>query len=447
MVESANSKEEAASQTIERLETEIGHLKGLIEKHTALLGGDTTLEELITARDTLAIKLREADQQVEYERERADGLSKEVAARIEKYRGKKAHAKELERQLASKSAEEVLEAKRKSTLEAEIARLKEQLAERSDELDSAHRKHEEALENVRKLTAQSQQQQFTLNNTLTELHKLTQAQSRHDENTRDRLLQIDALNETRTNLEKELRAAKHEIEREKSNASRLKSQVEIEKRERERTQDGLNRAEQDILKLKGELTTVQKELEGELLRYKGAERQVAKLDKEKSAAEKKAATEQHRVGEARADVASKVSEISLLEAESRKLLLEQQKMRSVITLLEGERDKLEGQIETVQSRVKEAQEEVRMREAQIAEQEKREAELSAKVKQSQAMYDSMRAERNQVSKALMEAQVSTVMCWMLIALWLPVPHHTRMLMLPGLCAHASCRFLFLLFTG
>lgn len=86
MVEQSNSREEQANQTIEKLQAEVGQMSALVQKHAALLGGDTTIEELISARDTFAIKLRDAEQQIADQKDRAESLVKELNSKNERYR-------------------------------------------------------------------------------------------------------------------------------------------------------------------------------------------------------------------------------------------------------------------------------------------------------------------------------------------------------------------------
>ena len=129
MVEQANAREEQATSAIERLQAEIGQLSAVVQRHANLLGGDMTIEELISTRDSLAIQLREASASAAYEKERAQTLAAELDSRTEKFREKKAQVKELERVVAQKAAEETKEAKKRATVEAEVKRLKGEIME------------------------------------------------------------------------------------------------------------------------------------------------------------------------------------------------------------------------------------------------------------------------------------------------------------------------------
>jgi len=60
MIEGANSKEEAAAAVTQKLQSEIDSLKMLVDRYTGLLGEDTTLEDVITARDQATRQYEEA---------------------------------------------------------------------------------------------------------------------------------------------------------------------------------------------------------------------------------------------------------------------------------------------------------------------------------------------------------------------------------------------------
>jgi hypothetical protein len=60
------------------------------------------------------------------------------------------------------------------------------------------------------------------------------------------------------------------------------------------------------------------------------------------------------------------------------------------------------QLEDMEQRLKQAAEAMRLREEQVAEMDRRALEVAAKLKVSQAMYETIRVERNAASKTLKE---------------------------------------------
>lgn len=71
---------------------------------------------------------------------------------------------------------------------------------------------------------------------------------------------------------------------------------------------------------------------------------VSRLDREKSSAEKRVAAEQAKMSDAKAEISTKNSENVALEGENRKMALDINKMRSVISVLERERERLKQQV-------------------------------------------------------------------------------------------------------
>ena len=79
-------------------------------------------------------------------------------------------------------------------------------------------------------------------------------------------------------------------------------------------------------------------------------------------------------------------------------------MRSALMSLERHNLQLKMRLEKKDQEKEELEAQIRVRDGQIADAEKREADADAKVKQQRQMYDQVRADRNLLSKHLIEAQ-------------------------------------------
>jgi len=66
-------------------------------------------------------------------------------------------------------------------------------------------------------------------------------------------------------------------------------------------------------------------------------------------------------------------------------------------------------MEEMERRWKDSQEECRERDDAIGDLERRQTEMTAKMKQSQTAFESLRAEKNAVAKELLQAQVRTLL--------------------------------------
>ena len=404
MVEQANAREEAATSTIERLQAELGQLTAVIHKTQALLGGDTTVEELVAIRDTLAIKLRTAEQSVIYERERAEGVSKDLASKNAKYVAKKGEIKELERQLASKAAEEIKEAKKKAVLEADLARLREQVGIKGNEIEANKKQMEELEESKAKLHRQIEAQRTQNAAAMNEINNLQQIRTKlHDEiSIKD--VQMTTLQETRTKLEKSIKALKDDLGRSTSENTKLSNKLDALEKEKVELTKKLAEQDTTITKLKSDFSNQEKDLNKEILHSKEIERNADRLGREKTAAEKKIAAEQKLVKDSQIEAEQLKNETHILENENRKVSMDMNKMRTVIGVLERERERSRQDIESLTKQIDDKDEELRVRDIQIKEMEKREEEVHQKLKAAQAMYEAMRTERNMTTKSLLETE-------------------------------------------
>jgi chromosome segregation ATPase len=135
-----------------------------------------------------------------------------------------------------------------------------------------------------------------------------------------------------------------ELGREKINSSRLSVRLEAESTEKEKAAKAAEEERFEVAKLKAQLAALQKDLESEALHAKGADRVAQRLEREKSAAEKKASLEQSRLIEVKELAEEKSAELTALEGENRRLLMEATKMRTVISVLERDREKMRQQV-------------------------------------------------------------------------------------------------------
>ena len=403
MVEQANGREEQATTTIERLQAEIGQLSSIVQKHANLLGGDMTIEELISTRDMLAIQLREAKEGLAYEKERASQMSVDLESRNEKLKERKSQVKNLERAVAQKAAEELKEFKKRTAAEAEIKSLKETIGvQKTDAVKTvALQKEAEAAKD--RMAHQLEQSRMNANQLTMELQNLQNEKVKQNgdiEQLQDRIAQ---LTELRAKLDHEVKSTKTDLHRERTASNKLQSKLDMVEKEMAELRKELGRTEDEAAGLKSDKNATEKELTKEMLRTKDAQSAGERLAREKAAAEKKAAQEQSKVAQAK-DLAQtlKTGTVSL-ENEVRRLTIHAQERDSKISLMEREKVRHLQVIEGLEKRIQELEEEAELKEVQINELDKREIELQGKIKASSQLYETMRAERNAISKQLSEA--------------------------------------------
>jgi chromosome segregation ATPase len=400
MVEQANAREEQATSAIERLQAEIGQLSAVVQRHANLLGGDMTIEELISTRDSLAIQLREASASAAYEKERAQTLAADLDSRTEKFREKKAQVKELERVVAQKTAEETKESKKRATVEAEVKRLKGEITEHMGSLGKQAKAIADA-DLAKARLAHSLEQAHTAHQQLAaEMHAL-QATRLQLEGEGELLRGKQAeLQEARLKQDAEAKGLRVELQRERAAGGKLQSKLDLAEREHAELVKQLALAEEAAAELRVDKKDAEKELTKEMLRSKEVEAAGAKLGREKTAAEKKVAAEQQRVKEERDAAAALKSGGAILEGELRRMRIDAAKNASLFAVCDRERERALGQVEALEKALAEKEEELRLRDTQIGEMDRKELELHAKIKQATSQFEAMRAERNAVAKQL-----------------------------------------------
>jgi chromosome segregation ATPase len=235
-----------------------------------------------------------------------------------------------------------------------------------------------------------------------EMHALQQIRLKLAEEVATKAEQVAAVQEARTKVEREAKATRDDLQKAKGEISRLSSRIDSGEKDRADLVKQIGEAQMEMAKLKSAVGAAEKDLGRELLHGKEAERTAQRLGREKTAAEKKAASEAGRVADVKTELESLGGSLATLEADNRRMALDMNKMKTVVGVMERERERFKQEIEDLGKQMADHEEDVRVRDVQMKEMEKREDELSRKLKSSQAMYEAMRAERNLSSKALGE---------------------------------------------
>jgi len=405
MVESSTKREEAANDVIQRLQEEKDTLQTALQKTAQLVGGSggATIEQVVAQRDLLVAKVRETEALVAHERSRADELVRDLTRKQEKYKEQKAVIKEMERQLAAKAAEEARDTKKRSSLETEASHLREQLVQKVQAFDALKRLLEEAEEKSSGLEKQLAAQRHTMTTSLNEFQRLHKDTAKLAGDLEEQVRAVSLLREEKTAVEKEMRLRIEETARERAAVARLTAKGESDARERDRVMRLLDDEKSRNEMLRSELASYEKLADQEAIRTKATERTIARLDRDRSTAEKRAAVVDGKLSDARLEIDGKLEDITALEADNRRLMAEASKMRGVIAVLERDRDRIRAQVEDVEKQLTAAQDEVRDRELSLMEVEGRVTDVSAKLKQGQSAYEHLKTEKLALQKDLAQA--------------------------------------------
>lgn len=405
LLEASTKREEAANDVIQRLQEEKDTLQTALQKTAQLVGGSggATIEQVVAQRDMLVAKVRETEALVAHERGRADELVRDLTRKQEKYKEQKAVIKEMERQLAAKAAEEARDAKKRSSLETEANHLREQLAQKVQAADALKRLLDEAEEKASGLEKQLAAQRHTMTTSLNEFQRLHKDTAKLAGDLEEQVRAVSLLREEKTAVEKELRLRVEETARERAAVARLTAKGESDARERDRVMRLLDDEKSRNEALRSELASYEKLADQEAIRTKATERTIARLDRERSTAEKRAAVVDTKLSDARLEIDGKLEDITALEADNRRLTAEASKMRGVIAVLERDRDRIRAQVEEVEKQLTAAHDEIRDRELSLMEVEGRVTDISAKLKQGQSAYEHLKTEKLALQKDLAQA--------------------------------------------
>lgn len=400
IVETSNAKAESQAQSIESLTASNTQMSASLSRYTALVGEGLTVEDIVAAKESIEARLTSAETVIFTERARADGLVAELAVRSKKYKEKKDENKAQADVLKGKEDELAQSSRMRASMQADLASLKEQIADKMQQMDAVRRASDVTEGAKAKLAAALEAERSRTTSALSELSAAKMSASKSlDEVTNLKEKALNAAEATKE-LKAELHLAKLEIGKETAAGTKSRQKIETLGKEVEFAKAGLARAEESLAALRTELMGLGKSVEVERTAAKDFESKATRLNKEKAVAEKKASDAQSKVSTVQLESSALAAEVTALEAERKATFLDLQKARLVCASLERERSKMRSENEAMHKEISDRDDAIAMRLLQIAEVEKREADAQVRLKAAQTLYESTRAERNQALKSL-----------------------------------------------
>ena len=405
LVNASQEKETKAKETISALKEEMGNLSKLVERGAGLsINQENMVKELRQAKEELERQLEEQGAQLDMvETQLMEQHKVQEELRGERDESRKTVA-DLRERLTSKENENAREMRRREKMGKELQEVRSKLDDK--EKDEMRLQEEVRAEQVKKkdLDRQLTDSKATMDKYLRDYEVLAARTQKISEDleaqvTRNKRLVEEALNE-----EREMKLKVMEVGRLRTDNDVLERRVEKEKRQvlhymqlLEDTKTPLAMAHAEVESLKQDLIMAHR-----------AEGLVVK-EKEKVAREK----EQQLKATHKAEMRTK-EQIELLgeqeratesvAQELRDAKVELQKLRKAIYSLEIDRERLGQEVTEQRTNYVKAEEEVKVREVQVADLVKRVTEWEGKMKAQMALYEGVRADRNQTSKSLVEAQ-------------------------------------------
>ena len=404
MVDAANAQEEEARATVAKLQKEVTRLTEVVDSYTSMLGEDSSLEEVIAARNTLAQKHQEALHTIEYEQGRADELRLKLESAHTQHKEKKAVIGELKSQLRSKADEHVRELRKRESVETQMAELRKDLAERTRELQALKADLESAkTEAARNLLAVTEAQSEVKEQVM----HVDEVESRNaalHKQIRDLQARCDTMTEAKMGADKELSAARLERSRVEGEKRRLAGKLKNAEGRIDRLKSGLDEQKLTESSLRSEVVSLQKQLDALAKDSTSKARQLGRLQMDYERGQEKLAGEAARVREAATSLEEEKAAARKQDEQLALFTRNAEKARNVIDKLTMQVQRHKAEVQAAQAATAAAKAQVSAAQATIKEGESKEAELMARLKQQQTLYESVRADRNMYSKQLIESQ-------------------------------------------
>eukprot|EP00775_Hariotina_reticulata_P010077 gene10077-10232_t len=405
MVDASHEKEAKAKDTINQLKADIANLTRLAEAGSALsMGEEATMNELMKQKEDLS---RERDAQVE----QILGLRGDLMEASEKLR-----RSETDRQ----------------QLEADIAGLKQQIAEKKSEAERENRKRDRLEKEVRELKAQVDAKNNEVRAKQLDISGAEEQVARLEGLLKEAKSATDKVQKEYNALSEKVSKLHHDLEEAIHTNTQLLAEgsaKQVELRGKEEELGALRVEMNKVIKVRDVTLKKMKSLE-EAKEAVESERDalkatVASLERDVEASRRTTETEKKKIDElaherdilnklrTQADSATQKQADLVRMTENTKRNLEQEvaayrseaqhAAKSMISL-EKEREKYSSEASDATAKYLQALDEVKMREIALVELQKRIGDGESRLKQQQALYEAVRADRNLYSKSLIEAQ-------------------------------------------
>ncbi|KAL4439847.1 hypothetical protein ABPG75_002848 [Micractinium tetrahymenae] len=405
MVDGSHEKELKAKEQIAQLKLEISNLTKLLEQGAAVgLAEEADLEELIRQKEEVtAERDAQVEQIVALRNEITDFAEKMRAAEIEKA-SLEAEIQGLRDQVAQRRAEADKELKRKERLEKEMKELRASLEARQQDIRDKQLAVQQSTEYVEKLKGLLRESQQANERLQKEYNALTEKVARLHHTLEEHVHSNTQLLADNSQRQVEIKAKEDEIRalrEEGAKAAKAREQMAAKLQQLEKQKADVERMRDELkaeaVGLERELELARRQIDIERRKQEEMAKERERLNKARTTAEN--ATAKH------ADLA-KVAEMMKrnVEQEMAGHKTELARQELVIRDLEREKERFASEAAGVNAKYRAAAEEVALRDTAILDLQRRIAEGEARLRQQQELYESVRSERNNYSRSLVEVQ-------------------------------------------
>lgn len=405
LVYAAQEKETRGKETIQALKEEMGNLSKLVERGAGLsINQENMVKELRQAKEELERQLEEQQAQVGMmETQLAEQFKLQEELRTERDEFQKLSG-ELRERITSKESENAREVKRRQKTQDELIDCRQKLEDMENgklEVTADLRTEKTKVKDTQRKLEDAK---ATMDKYLRDYEALSVRTKRITEDLDVQTNRNKKLVETVNKYEKEIELKTLEIGRFKSDNDLLERKMDKEKRSTQHYMQLLEESKTPLALANAEVENLKKEVLAARRHEMVLNKDVAKVQTEKEQQIKATSKAEAKAKEI-ADVV--VEEKRATESVNKELSdakVEVSKLKQAIYSVEKDRERLSGEATEQRDHFLKSQEELKLREVQIGDLVKKVQEWEQKLKQQQSLYESVRADRNHYSKALVDKE-------------------------------------------
>lgn len=408
IVDLAREKEGLQTEQIDKLRAEVQSLRSMID--TTAAGGnigvpeEQNLEDLVRAKALLQQEYETRGKRIAVLREELDQHLDRIKQLESEKVSSELRVRALKEQVAQHRSEAARELQRREHLDRELASLRLKCENLEKDTLAKEQDIGQLKVEVQKAEAKAEQEHGELQKTRLMMSSLQDKMQKLRADLTDANRQ--STNLQALNAEKEVLIQQHNQEavQARAEAAKIQKSVATLQGRLDSLESQKRGAEEKVEQLRGQLANAEQELKA----MKVANNELAREHEQVS-------REAQLVGKslhvAQVSIADKDDILKQLEGQAKnyeqELLsfrAESQKQRKIIFALEKEREAFSQKSTEAQQKYLQAVKEIRVRDLAISDLQKRVADTDGKLKQQQALYESVRSDRNLYSKSLVEAQ-------------------------------------------
>ncbi|XP_058044179.1 cilia- and flagella-associated protein 58 [Ahaetulla prasina] len=405
MVDAAYEKEQKAKETIMSLKEEIMNLTKLVEQGSGLsLGQEHNLRELLKFKEEVTKERDQLLAEVVKLRDSVANMSDQQQDAEKTKLEAESTIAQLHQEIQMRQNEASRETRKKEKMERELKQLQNELEFKVADIKTMQQGLNKSKEELLKCEQQLKEQKILNERATKELEQSTARNTKLQLENEQHSLAIEQLMQENQQKTAELRTREDEVSQMRQEIGKLTKMREVMQRKLRVVEENKTQAEFERDTLKNQIAGLEKELEAAKKQAEVDKKAIDELVRERDILNKNllkaAGVTQKQMNLVKLHEQSKKN----LEEEIQNYKDEAQKQRKIIFQLEKERDRYINEASDLTQKVLHHMEDIKLREMQIFDYKKKIAESETKLKQQQNLYEAVRSDRNLYSKNLIEAQ-------------------------------------------